>query len=106
MEKNKGFTLVELIAVITILGLIAIMTTPIVTKILRESDEDANKIQTEYILEAGKVYYIDNQNNDKPDETWETAKVTLETLVNYGIIEIVENSKTENQCDYTISYVE
>ena len=37
MKNNKGFTLIELIAVIILVGLIALIITPKITKVLKRS---------------------------------------------------------------------
>ena len=41
--KNKGFSLIELLAVILILGFIALIAIPIVNKMIKESKDSAFK---------------------------------------------------------------
>lgn len=41
--KNKGFSLIELLAVIVILSIIAIIATPIILGIIKDSTEESNK---------------------------------------------------------------
>ena len=41
--KKKGFTLIEVIAVLVILSIIALIVTPIVTNIIRKAKISANK---------------------------------------------------------------
>ena len=43
MKKNKGFTLIELIAVLVILALIALIVTPLVMNIVKKSNQAANE---------------------------------------------------------------
>ena len=42
-EKNKGFTLVELLAVIVILALIALIATPIILNVINDAKKQAAK---------------------------------------------------------------
>ena len=42
-NKNKGFTLIELIAVLVIMAIIAIIVTPLVLNIVRKAKDSANK---------------------------------------------------------------
>ena len=42
-EKNKGFTLVELLAVIVILALIALIATPIILNVINDAKKEATK---------------------------------------------------------------
>lgn len=50
MKNKKGFTLVELLAVIAILGAIALITTPVIVGIITDSKESTNRVSaTNYI---------------------------------------------------------
>jgi|GEM_PF-2552105 len=60
MKRNKGFTLIELIAVITILAVIALITVPIVNKAIIKSKEKALETQKETIVDAAKKYALEN----------------------------------------------
>ena len=56
MKKN-GFTLVELLAVITILGILATITVPIVTNIFQSASEDAFEDNAMSLSRAADNYY-------------------------------------------------
>ena len=43
MKKRKGFTLIEVIAVLVILSIIFLIVTPLVMNIIRKSKDSANK---------------------------------------------------------------
>ena len=58
--NHKGFTLVELLAVIVILAVVAIVTVPIIFNVLDDSQEGINKSQEKSIIESAKKYVIDN----------------------------------------------
>jgi len=60
MKNNKGFTLIELIAVITILAIVALITVPIVNKAIIKSKEKALEAQKETIVDAAKKYALGN----------------------------------------------
>lgn len=57
MHKNKAFTLVELLAVIVILGLIALIAVPTVLNKLKSTNEDLYKTQIK-LIKAGAVSYV------------------------------------------------
>lgn len=57
MHKNKAFTLVELLAVIVILGLIALITVPTVLNKLKSTNEDLYKTQIK-LIKAGAASYV------------------------------------------------
>ena len=65
---KKGFTLVELIAVIVLLSLIALFTFPSVNKTIKDRKEALYNVQIDNI-KASAVSYIDKngllKNNDK-----------------------------------------
>ena len=61
--KKQGFTLVELLAVLTIVGLLALIIMPSVTKTLNNSREDAYKKQIHVLETAAESWSIDNINS-------------------------------------------
>ena len=52
MDKNKGFTLVELLAVIVILALIALIATPIILNVISDAKKEAAKDSAYGYIEA------------------------------------------------------
>ena len=59
-EGERGFTLVEMLVVITIIGLIMALVGPRVLNYLSESKVKAAKIQIESFAAALDLYYLDN----------------------------------------------
>ena len=60
---KKGFTLVELLAVITILGLLAVIIVPKVTKTIKDSEQKTNMASANGLLKAAEYRYQDNEIN-------------------------------------------
>ena len=58
--KNRGFTLIELIAIITILSLVAIIVTPTVLDSLQESKEKSYVEQTKILERTAEKWSIQN----------------------------------------------
>ena len=58
---RKGFTLVELLATITILGLIALLVVPTVTGTLNSFREDVKENQKDSIVAAAKLWATDHR---------------------------------------------
>ncbi len=56
MKKN-GFTLVELLAVIIILAIIALIATPLIGSVIEDSRKSANKSTVELIVKEANVLY-------------------------------------------------
>src|SRR3982075_19664 len=59
-EGERGFTLVEILVVITIIGLIMGLVGPRVLNYLGESKSKAARIQIESLASALDLYYLDN----------------------------------------------
>lgn len=59
-KKNKGFTMVELLAVITIMGLLAMVAIPAVTKYLIKSRTTSLDTMVKSTYEAAENYVMNN----------------------------------------------
>jgi len=91
--NKKGFTLIELMAVVTILVILSLIIVPIVDKNVKRSKEDMYKIQIENIRLAGEGYFSDNVSSRPATSSF--CSVSIDTLVSQGYISgDVVNPKT------------
>lgn len=85
MKRNKrGFTLVELIAVVAILGLIALIVYPAIGSVIRNSRESAYNDQVAVIESAAKNWSIDNASTLPDNGT--VYRLSVNTLLEEGYI--------------------
>ena len=95
--KKKGFTLVELLAVIVILSLILVIAVPSVNKYIKQSKEKAYNTQISTIIEAAQAYASTNPEL-LPNRENISVKITLGQLKSAGLIK--EEVKNPNDDKY------
>ncbi len=94
----RAFTLIELLAVIIILSLLALLVSTSVTKMLKDSKEDMSSIQVELIKSAAEMW--GSANIDKIPKANECGYITLKDLKDFGVIDSkVIDSNTNNEID-------
>lgn len=93
MKKKNGFTLVELLAVLALLSVIALMIYPLVDNYIDDSAEKAYNVQIENIIAATKEWVADNPT--QIPSVGATKEIYLSTLIDGGYIDEVENPKTD-----------
>lgn len=71
VKSDKGLTLVELLAVIVILGIIAAIAVPAIGKIIENNRIKATKSEAIIAMEAAKLYFVEHQIH----VVWETAPI-------------------------------
>ena len=63
--NKKGFTLVELLAVIVILAIIALISSAIILNVIETSKKGALEDSAYGIVEAGEMYYMQHINSEE-----------------------------------------
>lgn len=61
MQRKKGFTLLELLAVIIILALLAMIAIPMILRMINKAKEGALNTIKVSMVEAAKIYTLTNE---------------------------------------------
>ena len=95
--NKKGFTLIELIAVITIMGIVSIMMVPSLQKVLSDNNTSACRYYKEAMVEAARSFIskesvdiIEANNNSFPSN----YKLTAEYLISLDYLSEYTDSRT------------
>ena len=91
--KKRGFTLVELLAVIVILAIIALITTVVVINIIETVKIRKYKVEEKSLEKAAELYYTNSQIFPFQDE------ISLNTLVEKGFINSVKDTGNGSTCE-------
>ncbi len=83
--KNKGFTLVELLAVIVIISLLALLSVTSITKVVKNSKKDLYDNQLALIKSSAETWGADNI--DKLPDGGECKYITVLDLKEYGLLD-------------------
>ena len=113
--NNKGFTLIEVLAVIVILSILMAIMVPSVGNIMKKNKEDNYQNLKDSIISAAKIYISDNRyqitvgscttQNAKVDVlsinnvTLTDSKITIQTLANAGNLKTTSDGKIINPKD-------
>jgi type IV pilus assembly protein PilA len=87
LKNERGLTLIELLAVIVILGIIAAIAIPSIGGIINKSKDDAKIAEGIQIINAAKLYMT--ANNFSPD----TSGGTVQTLDQNDLDSYLDNVK-------------
>ena len=104
--NQKGFTLVELLAVITILGLLMGVAVGAVSWVLGMAEERFYESLEKDLVLAGESYYADHRGS-LPATIGQSRKLSLKTLVDSNYIaedKVVDYGKAA--CNLESSYIE
>lgn len=105
--SNKGFTLVELLAVLVILGFIAVIAIPSINSSMSRTREKQNAQRIELILSSARDYVVDHKNHIyQVVDVGEACYIKIDDLINEGYLseELIQNMKNDN-FDGVIQYI-
>ncbi len=106
--SNKGFTLVELLAVVVILAIIMAIAAPNMTRQIKKEEEENQNILNQKIENASKIYaakYYVNELIELPNSTNDnTITFTLNDLQRDGLINLKDNCFDYLDEEITIKY--
>ena len=100
---KKGFTLVEVLAVIVILGILAVIIAPTVQKGLKSNYDDVFEIQKKNIIKAAKDWSLEHPES-LPINNGDTLAISLGELKN-GYLELNIKNPKNNKIWVDSSYV-
>ncbi len=104
-NMKKGFTLIELIAVVAILGLIALVVYPAIGSVIKNAREETYNDQVDVIINAAKEWSTDIKNVAKLTSDGSAYELTVQTLIDEGYIknnEIKDPRNSEKNMDGTV----
>ncbi|MCM3357818.1 type II secretion system protein [Psychrobacillus sp. FSL K6-4046] len=78
LKNQKGLTLVELLAVIVILAIVSAIAVPAIGGIIENSRYSAVKADATNVLNAAKMYFIDNPEEKVTDGGTKTGTLTVD----------------------------
>ena len=108
LKNNKGFTLVELLAIVVILAIIMVLASPSMTKQIAKKEETDQTILDEKIHNASKIYaakYYSEKIVDLPTCTENCEiKFTLNDLEQDGLINLKDKCTGKTNENIIISY--
>ena len=109
--KRKGFTLVELLAVIVVLAVISIITIPMIGNVIEESKKKALEQSVNGLVEAARYYSIENDgtyeflfDENKKGETINGKKLSYNGSINAEGKLYLDNNGNISICVYNDKY--
>ena len=85
-NREEGFTLVELLAVIVILGIIVAIAIPAVGNVIDRADKNATEAEDALVVDAARLYVTTNREDKNfPKE------IEVKTLIDEGYLDNRDN---------------
>lgn len=102
--KNRGFTLVELLAVIVILAIILAVAIPTISVLIEKSRLEGYKTNEKMLLKASKIYLASNSNLYPADLNYASI-IKLDDLITLGYLNVKDVKDGSTSCQGYVSIV-
>lgn len=107
--KHRGFTLVELLAVLVLVSAIVLIAVPSIVNYINENKEDISVV-TQEIIYSGAKLYVESKPNEYIPEVGKTFCVSLQSIVdaNYlssPILDSVSGEEIDLNTKVILNYV-
>lgn len=96
-NNNYGFTLIEVLAVIVVLGFITTLFIPNALKILEDNNVKIYKIKEKELVNAAEQYALYSGKFNPPTSSQERY-VMMPELVSFNYMNKILDNKTGNEC--------
>lgn len=83
---KKGFTMIEILAVFTVTAIILLITVPLITGMLKKSDDGEFKAFKETVFIAAEAYINDGSLIEVNNTKEEPAAITINELITSGYL--------------------
>lgn len=94
--NNKGFTLIEVLAVIVLLVIIMVIAAPNITKQINRKEKEEQNLLNEKIENASMLYVSKYYLDDILSPSFVSISFTLKDLQEDGLININKNGNCKN----------
>ena len=103
LRKTKGFTLIELLSVIIIIGVIALIVTPVIIGVIRKQEKNTFEESIHGILKAIEIDMADDNFNFPREYYYDHGTLTLTKVGETEKEEIVKtNGKYEGEGKFIV----
>jgi len=102
--NKKAFTLTQIVAVITVLGLLSILVAPTIINQIRNSQDKIDEV-TEKLIFSATDLYLSNKESMYPKTNGRLYCISLEDLVNDGKLQqpLIDSNGNEIQLSKKVS---
>lgn len=102
--KEKGFTLIELIATVLILAIVFLYVTPKVIEVMNRADNNSIAIIEEKVIAAAKEYVIDYDKTfiNRFQNLNDTDYININNLITAGLVDIDDANELGNNASVKV----